>query len=510
LLCASVPLRLCVKISLPCIKVVIMPSRRLLVWSVVLLLILWLTRIVALEALPLHNDEGLHLTRAVEVWNLHPFWEIGDGKIINHWWIAAFYPQNAPVFVGRIATVFTGMIGLAAALAFARRLGGSRASIIIGVLWITSPLLFFYERMAFSDAEAGALGLLALLCAWEAARHGRWRDTALTGIVLALALLFKFTAAPYALSIAVILLTLGREPFPRRVQQLALIAGIVALAFVVPVAYLVYQGRGVFDVALAWVSSGGGAWQPLDTAARFWSVMVMSGFGWAWLIVAIIGLATTAIGGARLRWLLMACALPLLAILLLGREVQSRHFAATLPPLVLMTGVGIKNLTPPPPLRVQRGGVRIVYGVLFGLLAFVFGQFAWTAYDDPAEIPLPSLMAQQYVDGYASGYGIREAMLALPELATRDVPIVGSMYPDSCRRANFYAQDDKRLVCGDAPMLGAIEAALAQDGAAYVLVERGIGVDVETLDATATRLAFFNRPSETPSMASIELWLLER
>ena len=46
--------------------------------GLVLLLVLWGTRLLALEALPLHNDEGLHLTRAVEVWNGHPFWQISD------------------------------------------------------------------------------------------------------------------------------------------------------------------------------------------------------------------------------------------------------------------------------------------------------------------------------------------------------------------------------------------------------------------------------------------------
>ena len=71
--------------------------------GILLLLALWATRLNALDLLPIHNDEGLHLTRAVEVWNGHPFWAISDGKIINHWLIAAFYPQNEPVFAGRIA-----------------------------------------------------------------------------------------------------------------------------------------------------------------------------------------------------------------------------------------------------------------------------------------------------------------------------------------------------------------------------------------------------------------------
>lgn len=58
--------------------------RTALIMGILLLWVFWLTRIPALEALPLHNDEGLHLRRAVEVWALHPFFDISDGKIINH------------------------------------------------------------------------------------------------------------------------------------------------------------------------------------------------------------------------------------------------------------------------------------------------------------------------------------------------------------------------------------------------------------------------------------------
>ncbi|MEO8397624.1 MAG: glycosyltransferase family 39 protein, partial [Chloroflexota bacterium] len=172
----------------------------------ILLLILWFSRIPALDALPLHNDEGLHLTRAVEVWNLHPFWEIRDGKIINQWAIALFYPQNAPVFAGRIATVFVSLIGFAAGYALIRRIFGKKAALMAGVLWIASPYLFFFERLALSDAEAGALVVLALWASWTLAERGTIRRAIFTGIALALATLFKFTAAPFALSVALIVL----------------------------------------------------------------------------------------------------------------------------------------------------------------------------------------------------------------------------------------------------------------------------------------------------------------
>ena len=50
------------------------PSIQRWLLPVALLLIYLLTRLPGLAELPLHNDEGLHLTRAVEVWNGHPFW----------------------------------------------------------------------------------------------------------------------------------------------------------------------------------------------------------------------------------------------------------------------------------------------------------------------------------------------------------------------------------------------------------------------------------------------------
>ncbi|MFN8380080.1 MAG: hypothetical protein U0452_15565 [Anaerolineae bacterium] len=109
---------------------------------VVLLLLLWGNRLAALDSrLPLHNDEGLHLTRAVEVWNGNPFWQINDGKIVNHWLIALFYPQSAPEFVGQVATVLVALIGLAAGYALVRpRFGTAQRC------WLArsgSPLLSF-------------------------------------------------------------------------------------------------------------------------------------------------------------------------------------------------------------------------------------------------------------------------------------------------------------------------------------------------------------------------------
>ena len=108
-----------------------------------LLLLLFVSRLPGLQALPLHNGEGLHLTRALHVWRDHPFWDISDCKIINQWLIALFYLQNAPIFVGRIATVFFALPGLTAGFSIVQRWFGTAAGVIAAVLWLPLHICSF-------------------------------------------------------------------------------------------------------------------------------------------------------------------------------------------------------------------------------------------------------------------------------------------------------------------------------------------------------------------------------
>ena len=481
-----------------------------------LLLAFWLARITGLEALPLHNDEGLHLFRAVEVWNLHPFWEIRDGKIINHWAIAVFYPQNAPVFTGRIPTVFIAMIGLAAGYALLRREFGRTAAAIGCALWIGSPYLFFYERMAFSDAQAGALAVVALWLSLRLTRSGARADAVRTGLALAAAALFKFTAIPFALSIAVLVLAFGRSPLRARFSQLIILAFVVAACFALPIVYLLLRDSDLFAIALGWIG-GGSDGASLGIGAnleRLWGQL--TGFGTLiWSVALIMGLALLPIGRPRRGGvLLIATALPLVSMTVLAREIQSRHFVAALPAILIAGGAGLGVALDA--LVKNRRVVQLASVGIAALLALGMIPFALTAYAVPADLPLPPLMRTQYIAEHPAGYGLREAVLYFPETIEHpELPIIGSMFPDGCRRANFYAIDGLDMQCADAPGLPLIEAALRDSGGAYVLVDSAplIGADIPVLaanlNAAATRIAAYPRPGETVETASVVLWRLD-
>ncbi len=488
--------------------------------SLALLLVLWGTRLFALEALPLHNDEGLHLTRAVEVWHGHPFWQISDGKIINHWLIALFYPQHSPVFVARVATVFIAMIGLAAGYRLSRDLFGPTAAALSAWLWIASPYLFFYERLAFSDAEAGALVVVTLLASIRLARHGRWRDAVFTGLAFALAGLFKFTAAPFALMIVMVVLAMSRVPWRRRLLNLTAVFVTVAVCFVPPLVYLTVRGRDFFTIALDWLGGAPGELVGASTSAvgatlgdnlaRLWAQL--TGFGVpVWTPILLLGLVLLVVQRPRLGIsLLAALFVPLFIIMYFGREVLPRHFIVALPLGLLLGGAGIGGVIAS---RQNKGAnwtatSLVVVSLLVGALPFMSA-----AYADPGSLVLPQIERMQFITEHSSGFGLREAVSAFPQTITRrDLPIIASMFPDGCRRANFYAGDGLAMACPQAPGQPEIAAALDEQGAVYVLVDTApvIGLDVTTLDAQATRLAAYPRPGETDETATVVLWLLEQ
>ena len=486
---------------------------------VILLLFLWGTRIVSLEALPLHNDEGLHLTRAVEVWNLHPFWEIRDGKIVNHWLIAAFYPQSEPVFVGRIATVFVAMLGFAAGLSVGHSLGGIFGMCAVGLLWLQSSYLYFYERLVFSDAEAGALVVLALWASLHLAGNGTVRNAALLGFCFGLALLFKFTAAPFALSIAILVLSFSAYPVARRLSLLTISALTVAVMFVVPVGYLLLRGNNMFSIALGWIGGGSGSAREgvLANLARFWETWY--GFD-SVLALGVPAAAFLFLFANRKRvWFGLTAFLPFLVIVVFGREVLPRHFVVVLPALFIfvgsVAGAVIRRLWNAPS-KYAALITRLAAITVLVLALGYSGLRALTA-SDPLRIRVPADVIAEHFTDHSAGYGLREAVLDFPNTITSlDVPVVASMFPDSCRRANFYAVNGMTLICTDAPGTAQMETLLAEHDIVYVLTDTSplIGADMpsvaEQLGVTATQITAYPRPGETVDMASVVLWRLER
>lgn len=478
--------------------------------AVFALLTLWTTRLWALDVFPLHVDEGIHIAWAVEVWNGHPFWNISDAKIISHWPIALLYPQNAPVYSARLPVVLVAMLGLAAGWSLLRTVFGVRAALLGALLWLACPYMLFLERLALMDAQVGALIVLAAWAAYYAARRGTRRAAALAGACAALAPLFKLNAALAGFTAVVIVLSFSPHPWRVRWRNLVVLSLVAALCFLPPLAYIAVRGRDLFEIPRTFFGIGG------DQAAQISANLVrfstlLTGFGGAsWAALLLAGLALLLLLSLRRGGLLLLAAAPnLLVVLLTSRTEFLRYYAVGVPVLLLLAGAGWSLLID----RLRPAAVRFVAAsALAALLLAEIAPFALTLYHNPGAVPLPDFMRRQYVTEQSAGFGLREAAAALVETTEPGIPIVGSMVRDSCRRTNYYAPPDRVLICADQLGLDAINAALAEGGAVYVLSDRPPfnGVDVSALNADAARIAAYPRPGESEADASIVLWRLVR
>lgn len=462
------------------------------------------TRILSLSALPLHNDEGLHLTRALAVWRGHPFWDITDGKIINHWWIALFYPQNAPVFAARFPNVLFAVLGMAAGYALLARLAGRRAAFWGVFLWATAPYLFFYERLAQSDASAGALVIVALAGTFQLMRRGGLGWALFVGVSFSAAVLMKFTAAPYALVIALLVLVSRRLNWGAKLRAGLVIVTVGVLAFTPPIAYLMLRGQPFFSIALGWLgsnTSGEVTWR-VNLGQFSQQLTDFGAFGGLWAALFVGGL----LGNWKHRalWGLWILAfVPLMLIIVLSSIVFPRHFIVTMPLLLLLSGAGWAAWQ-------TLARVRVVAWLLAAGLLLNFGVWAAVAYRNPAALNVSRADLREYFLDHSAGFGLREAMLDLPNQLPPQTAVIGSMFPTSCQRANFYARAGYTLTCADAPALDEIEATLAREGEVYILVERHplIGVTAEQLNGSLRTVAVYPRPTETPQTATVALYHL--
>ncbi len=479
-------------------------------WPELLIILLFFaSRTAALTALPLHNDEGLHLTRAIQVWNGHPFYDIGDGKILGVWLIAAFYPQVSPVFVARIATVFVSALGLAAGIALARLASKRRsAALLVGLLWLVSPYLFFFERMALADIEAGVAVVVLTLALLPGVRITR-RSTIIAGIALGAALLFKVSTAPF-IGIPVLSVLLARNiPWRTRITRLITVYAIAFIMFA-PAALYSATRNGFFSIARSWI---GGPQMSIvvrttQNSATFADTLLTVNGLWT---LALIGVPFSLLAGRRGLYILGSVAGPLLVMVVFGTEVMDRHFGAIMPLLTVVAAVGLTQLTTWSKKDSRRsdhpnkvlGRLAIVGGAA---LALIWGWF-WAyrpAYFDPPNFPLTQPMREQYITLFPSGYGLREAVSALPTTVGPHT-VIGSMTDDGCRRAVYYLPAGPSLDCvGLGQSEAQIKQMLDKTGVAYVLAENPpIGLDPAAVQATWTQIAVYPRPG---NLSRVTLW----
>lgn len=466
-------------------------------------------RLHNLLALPLFMDEGYHIAaaeRALKGDLIGP----GQGYLL-HTWLNAFLgplPPAAP-WISRVGTILLGMAGASALYALARSFVSARAGALAVTLWITTPLLLFFERMALSDPRLASLGVVTVWVAWRLTRSGRARwALALSGAIFTTILMKASGIGWLPLPLVAVVLAPGWTL--RRRLALAVISyaafgavfgAFLALLKVRGFDYRLYLGQSSHLLGKLDTSLASRFWQNLGDAWR----IDLAYIGWPVLLLAVLG---------ALMWLsrrprpalltLLALGMALGGPLVFGLNLSSRYLLSHVPWVLLAVACGIGLL-----VERQRLGLAalVALAVWIALFAVPFQRDAWNA---PAGLPLTEADREVYVAYDPSGYATREIGEALRD--AEPLPALGLVANcQSARLAAYPLVVECPTIRWDSArsqdeIFAQIEA-LAATGPIYVIGETLSYIDLSPLPRPHTVLMTVTRPGGETSVA---LYRIER
>ncbi len=140
--------------------------------SVVIILLLTglylFTRLVNLDQMPIFVDEAGFIVWAKRgLLDRHQLFAsiVEDGKPPLHIWgmipFLKLFPQNL-LYGARIFSVVTGCIGAIGFYLLSKELFGKKTAYISIVLYIVSPFILLYDRLALTDSAVNAAGVWIL------------------------------------------------------------------------------------------------------------------------------------------------------------------------------------------------------------------------------------------------------------------------------------------------------------------------------------------------------------
>jgi hypothetical protein len=359
-------------------------------------------------------DESLHISWAMYIAQgerLGQPW--AHGRAVQVFANALLFPWVGDdyLWASRCLTAAFGAVTLLAIHALARRLYDGKTALLAGGLYVFCPMTLFYDRLVMADPVMSTFVALSLLASAHAAQSGRARDGLLAGPPAALAVLSKASGVLLLFVPVAAWLALSRSlrrGLPALGAALAATFGLVAW----PLWRFLDASR-----SMAQRNVGGGAAGSLDRIVRNLTLVADWFPGWWTLPIVLLALGGALVALVRRDrpglYLAAAGLLPLAFLVVTATFWYPRYILYAAVPAVILAARALAELVgwvasrlgiPAGPPRHALLGAAAALALVPALKADLW---LWT---DPSRAPMPGLERLQFVDGWPSGYGVRETV----------------------------------------------------------------------------------------------------
>ncbi|MET0645945.1 MAG: glycosyltransferase family 39 protein [Pyrinomonadaceae bacterium] len=369
-------------------------------------------RLYATAHIPIFIDEAIHVDWARATAESYPAPDPGfDGKWLSIKLFALATAVDAPfdeLVAARLLVVALGLCTALAIYLLGRDLFSSRAGALGVALYVVSPFSLIYNSLAMTDGIQLAFGSWATLLAARLARTQHRGYALMLPLALAAAVLAKFSGLVLTgLPVAAVLLLA-----PRGRRGAAALRALPAL--LTPLALLaLFYSRGMLNIFK--IKAAG---NPIPLGEQVWANLFTAS-EWMWGLltppVALLALAAALwlLAFERSRaglFVLAVLGLAVLPYVVISQVWYPRYLLAAVVPVSLAVGRLLDGVAA---LAGRRwSGRRATEAVVLSLL--LAGVLSWPALRSGAVLfalpaaGIPAAERFQFVEGWPSGYGVRE------------------------------------------------------------------------------------------------------
>ncbi|MBI5045132.1 MAG: glycosyltransferase family 39 protein [Candidatus Levybacteria bacterium] len=406
-------------------------NKKYILLVAIIIVVYFLTRLVAINSLPIFTDEAIYLR-----WSqiaLHDanwrFISLTDGKQPLFIWfvmLAMKYIED-PLIAGRVVSVIAGFFTLIGLYFLGSEVfSNKKIGLLSSSLYLLYPFALVYDRMALYDSLVGTFAVWALFGAIKLVRNQRFDTAMLLGFVTGGAVLNKTSGflALYLLPFLLVLMPVKEIKNVKRVARFILMCAVVAVITygcyailrLSPFFYIIEQKNALFVYPFhEWIKHPFTFFIPNIRALFDWYLHYVG------LPMSLLVLGSFLVSKSYFRekiLLFLWFFLPFLALALTGKTLYPRYiFFMTLflLPLCAYTLIFLyEKLSRKAYYSV--GFLAIIYWVISS--GMVITQFQ--------NAPIPKSDIQQYLTSWTSGEGVSEAIKFFRERSKDNKIFVGT------------------------------------------------------------------------------------
>jgi hypothetical protein len=387
-----------------------------------------LLRTINLTLLPIFNDESTYIRYGLHQLNepAHQPYSLLIGKEpLLPYLYAVFGSGFDNLLLGaRWVTIIFGFLTLFGLYLFTKSLLGKSAALFASIFYCIAPYTVFFDRLALMDSPVSTIAIWSLYVTYLLLKKARWWYAIALGTIMGIGLWIKTSDLFY---LFLPLISYSVYAFTKKDKGWNIAKRIATALVIALIIYLPLYSNPFYSVHLQLLKQ---YTYPLSSVFFFpfsvWWNNFVSLIEWLFfyltppLFLFAIGSLILFIKQKKSLIVLLWFFLPLIYEILYAKLFTSRHVLLLTIPLFVFAGYGFSILWEKKWLWAGTLGVLILgWALYYNCILLTSPQKYPSLFVDIAQAD-----ASQYVYGYSSGYGVKEAVDYLKQQATTQRIIV--------------------------------------------------------------------------------------